>query len=151
MSLASALRLLALLVGLLPATFTAAAAADADDLAIRNYVLTVDKVTRYAAANAAYMKALESDPSLAAEQEAAEQEPGDTIADLRAIMLRHPKLLAFFRQQGLTPDDTILLPLAIVNAAIVAETGTALVDVNPAHVAFVKQNKALIEKAFPTK
>ena len=151
MSLASPLRLLVLLFGLVAVPLAPAAAADADEIAVRNYVLSLDKVNRYIAATEALAKAVESDPALAAEQEAAEQEPGDTIAELRATVVRHPKLLAFFRQQGLSVDDAILLPFAIVNAMIVAETGIAIAEVNPAHVAFVKQNKALLEQAFATR
>jgi hypothetical protein len=128
---------------------SSALAASADDVALRSYVLTMDKVNRYVTAALALEKAKEADPSLEQEEEAAENEPSETLSDMRALVAKHPRLYRFFQQQGLTIDDSLLIPLTVVNATIAIETGTPLTDtVSQAQINFVRQNREAIEKGF---
>jgi hypothetical protein len=124
-------------------------AADAQELAIKNYTLTADKVARYFAGAQALGEALKSDPSLKAEEEAASNEPDDTLAQMRATIAKHPKLYAYFQRQGLSIDDSILLPLALLGAVFAAESDMpqAFADtVSQAQINFVRQNQELVTK-----
>ena len=124
-------------------------AADAQELAIKSYTLTADKVARYFAGAQALTEALKADPALKAEEEAASNEPDDTLAQMRATIAKHPKLYAYFQRQGLSVDDSILLPLALLGAVFAVESGMpdAFADtVSPAQMNFVRQNKDLVTK-----
>jgi hypothetical protein len=128
-----------------------AVAASADELAIKNYTLTLDKVTRYLAANEAFEQAKKTDPSLVAEEEAADNEPSDTHAEIRAIAAKHPRLYSFFQRQGLSVDDIILLPQALIAAygAIKSGQPELFADMTrPAQINFVRQNEAAISKFY---
>jgi hypothetical protein len=142
-------RALSLAVFLSAAATAPAYAADAQELAIKNYTLTADKVARYFAGAQALTAAMKSDPALKAEEEAASNEPDDTLAQMRATVAKHPKLYAFFQRQGLSVDDSILLPLALFGAAFAAESDMpeAFADtVSQAQINFVRQNKDLVAK-----
>jgi hypothetical protein len=71
---------------------------------------------------------------------------------MKARFQKHPKLLAFFTSRGLTPDDVVTLPLVMFGAGVAAEYGLNddLKDfVSPEQVAFMKANKATLEKMQP--
>ena len=47
--------------------------------------------------------------------------PDRTLDQLRARFDHHPKIFAFFAREGLSKDDSILIPLTFMNAASVAQ------------------------------
>ena len=120
----------------------------AEKAAMRAYVLTPQKVGAYIAATNALAAAKKGDPSVAQELEAIENEPNDTLAQLRAAITRHPRLLAHFQRQGLSVDDAILIPLVITFANAAAETNNAgpfAELTSPAQVNMLKANPTLAQ------
>jgi hypothetical protein len=121
----------------------------AEKATMRGYVLTAQKVNGYITAMTAVAAAKKSDRSLGQELEAIENEPNDTLADLRASIGKHPKLLAFFQRQGLTVDDTVLIPFVLTFAGAAAATKNAdqfAEFVSPAQLQFSAANPALIKR-----
>jgi hypothetical protein len=142
---------LAVSVFLAFAPIPAAAAADPDAAVLRAYPLSLDKLARFKLATDAATKAVENDPAMAAEQEAMEAEPDKTLAEKRAMFVKHPKAFAFYRQQGLTIDDVVVGTLAAANAMIAAAAPNPqpfAEYVSPAQLAFAKANMAALQKIF---
>jgi hypothetical protein len=118
----------------------------AEKAAMRAYALTPQKVNAYIAATNTLAAAKTSDRSVAQELEAIENEPNDTLAQLRAAITKHPRLLAHFQRQGLSVDDAILIPLVITFANAAAETnnsGPFAELVSPAQVNMLKADPSL--------
>jgi hypothetical protein len=118
----------------------------AEKSAMRAYNLTTQKVEAYIAATNALAAASKSDPSVAQELEAIENEPNDTLAQLRTAITRHPKIFAPFQRQGLSVDDAIMIPLVITfaSAAAVSNNAGPFAElINPAQVAVLKANPNL--------
>jgi hypothetical protein len=118
---------------------------------LRAYPLSLDKLARFKLATDAAIKAAESDPAMAAEQEAMEAEPDKTVAERRAVFVKHPKAFAFYRQQGLTIDDVVVGTLAAANAMVAAgapDPRPFAEFVSPAQLAFAKANMAALQKIF---
>jgi hypothetical protein len=119
-----------------------------DEKAIHDYVLTVDKVEKYAS----FMKRIQTggaDPAVAAEMQ--------KIRDMNVynvekadMMAKSPKLASLFTGSGITPRDFVLLPLTIMSAAVVAQYpeqgATKMAYVTPQQVQFYKDHKADLEK-----
>ena len=82
-----------------------------DMAAIRHYVTAVQALERDSA----------TDAKLNAELEAMSGEPDATLDQLRAKMARHPRVLAYYRHEGLSPEDAVLLPLATTNAVTASD------------------------------
>jgi len=117
--------------------------------AMRAYVLTPQKVNGYIAATNALAAAAKSDASLAREIETKENEPGDTLAEMRAMWTSRPRLFAFYQRQGLSTDDVVILPVVFITAGAVVELkdSTQAGDtVSPAQVAFVRANPGLSQR-----
>jgi hypothetical protein len=136
----------------LAVTPVCAVAATADDITIRNYMPSMDKLNRFLAGTKAMYAAIKADPALRAEAEASENETAtDTLAQKRAHYAKHPKLFAFYQRQGLTPDDVILGMMAATNAyAAAAMPNSAAVAqlVSPAQIAWAKANQAALKNVF---
>ena len=147
----SVLKSLAIAVALSAAPSMASAKSDispADMAALKGYTLDAGKVNKYIAATDALAKAKKADKSIGAEMEASENEPDKTFADLKAKLTRHPKIFGYYQKQGLTADDTVLLPLAMMYGAIGAQYNTPEINamVNPAQTAFMKAHPELGQK-----
>src|SRR5262245_29371828 len=105
------------LLGLAAALFLALAPASAQDFsaadqaAMRAYVLTAAKLTGFVNGTAALAMARDSNPALAKDLEAIEQDDAMSLAQLRAKVTQHPAVFAFYQRQGLTADDVVLIPL----------------------------------------
>ena len=111
---------------------------------MHDYVLSLPKVKAYEAAFEALIAASNADPSLKADVAAASSEADPTVADTIAKMTKHPRVYAFFQQQGLSKTEASLLPLILMNAcmgvqypAILAKMGNM---VAPGQVDFCKAN-----------
>jgi hypothetical protein len=127
---------------------SAAVAQNADDQAIRNYTLTMDKVVRYDAGARALESAMNSNPQImAARQKMARQFAGTPRA-LEARLDRFPQIEAYFTKEGLTRDDAALIPLVLGNACLAGsqpQFAKALVY-SEAQVQFCKDNQVALQK-----
>jgi hypothetical protein len=140
-----------LAIAALSAFAVASAAADdvAGDRVLKNYVLSMDKVAKYDAASKAVMAAMKSDPGVRAEAEKMSEEPQDTLAELEAKFTRHPRLFAFYQKQGLSKDDAVIIPMAVIGACALAQASPADTGddtTSPAQVAFCRKNLPALKK-----
>jgi hypothetical protein len=122
----------------------------AGEKAMHDYVLSMPKVKSFEAAIDAMTAAMKSDASLKAEADKSDTEPGKTIADIRAKFDHHPRLFAFYARQGLSKDDAILMPLALMNACSVVQypqiAAKMASSVSSAQIAFCKTNLPTLQK-----
>jgi sirohydrochlorin ferrochelatase len=133
------------------ATSAFAARSDpAGDKAMHDYVLTMPKVKAYGAATEALAAAIKKDAALADEAEKSSDEPDQTLEQLRAKLDRHPKLFAFYAQEGLSKDDVVLLPLTLINGVSVVEypqlEEKMKAVVSPDQIAFCKAHLEELKK-----
>jgi len=101
---------------------SAAMAQSADDEAIRNYVLTMDKVVQYDTAARALETAMNKDPAVKAERRKMSREFARGPGAIRARLERHPKILAFFTNTGLTKEDAALIPVVLTNGCLASDS-----------------------------
>lgn len=128
-----------------------AEAPDPDMAALRGYALSLDKVEHYAAASKTLRKDVETKPDVAGDVQSMQHEPQATLADINAMMGRHPKVYAYFQREGLSLRDTVMLPLALRAAMLAVESPTPeqfAGAVNPEQIAFARQHKQELEKLF---
>jgi len=119
----------------------------ADNAAFKAYVLDAAKVNRFIAGLSALAIAKQSDDAIAEDFERMDNEDGDSLAQLKARLTRHPRIFAFFQRQNLTPDDAILIPLVMTFAGVaIAAPGQMADAVSPAQVNFVRSNAALVQR-----
>jgi hypothetical protein len=138
---------LALLFGLAPLAHAQGDFSAADKAAFKAYALDAGKVNRFIGAISTLAMAMSSDDALAEDFAKMDNEPGDSVAEIRAKIARHPRIFAFFQRQMLSADDSVLLPLALTFAGIAAASPGAMADrVTPAQASFVKANGPLMER-----
>jgi len=119
----------------------------ADNTAFKAYVLDAGKVNRFITGLSALAMAKQSDDAVAEDFERMDNEDGDSLAQLKARLTRHPRIFAFFQRQNLTTDDAILIPLVMTFAGIaIAAPGQMADAVNPAQMAFVRSNAPLVQR-----
>lgn len=111
-----------------------------DQVTQRGYVFSLDLIQRYATAMKALKAAEAKDPALKAIAEQEADSPAAGIAKLKA----HPELFAFFKAQGFTERDAVLLSVAIVEASFAAGEHdlSAFPAVSPQQAAFMKAHDA---------
>jgi hypothetical protein len=83
---------------------------------------------------------------VAADLSAMQEADTDTVAQARAALKARPRVFGFFQKSGLSVDDVVLIPRVLLAAAIAAEFPAAADAASPAQVAFVKQNRAVVER-----
>jgi hypothetical protein len=146
-------RVAVLAIGLALAGALAAARAegDSDDALIRGYKLSMNKVQHYVAAKKELDKQSQSNSAIGDEVKRMQQEPQRTIADLRAMMTHHPKIYAIFKREGLSEQDTVMIPVVLGSALMAIDPRNpngAPPDVSEEQIAFARQHeqelKALI-------
>jgi hypothetical protein len=116
--------------------------------ALHGYVLSMDKLQRYALATNALKRAIHDDLVLSDEVKQLAGEPEDTLSDLRARLDHHPTVLAFFTKQGLSADDVVLLPITLMGAAMavpIKDPDRYPPSINPLQVQFVATHKQEID------
>ncbi len=123
----------------------------AGDRMLKSYVLSMDKIAKYDAATKAVTAAMKSDPGLRAEDEKMADEPQDTVAELEAKFTHHPRLFAFYAKQGLSKDDAVLLPLALMGACAIAQAPAGAnagedETTSASQIAFCRKNLAALKK-----
>jgi len=135
----------AMLVALAPGAHAQDGAAEKAQL--KSYVLDAGKVNRYIAALNALAMAKASDPAIGREYEQMENEPAGTLANMRASIVRHPRILAFFQRQSLTADDAVMIPMVITMAGVATAVPGQMADmVSPAQISFINANGPLMER-----
>jgi hypothetical protein len=106
---------------------------DADKAILQNYTLTIEKLRHFGAAEKALYGDAAKDPALKAEIERmADEDPQTTLADLEAKLKRHPRVAAYYKREGLSIQEAIVIPLATLEAM---GPGPA----TPEQLAFVRQ------------
>jgi hypothetical protein len=117
---------------------------EADRQTLRTYNLTMDKLRHFGAADKALYAASGRDPDLKAElARMADEEPQESLADLQAKLARHPKVEAFYRKEGLSDREAVVIPLATMEAMGAVETKGPS-DATPAQIDFVRAHEAEI-------
>jgi hypothetical protein len=117
--------------------------------ALYGYVLSMDKLQKYAMATNELKKAVHDSPDLALEVKQMAGEPEETLADLRSRLARHPIVLGFFTRQGLSSDDVLLLPMTLMGASLagsIKDPTKYPPTINPEQVKFVAAHKDEIDK-----
>ena len=119
----------------------------ADSAVFKAYVLDAGKVTRFIAGLTALAMAKQMDDAIAEEYEQMQSEDGDTLAQVRAKLTRHPRIFAFFQRQNLSLDDTAIIPMVMTFAGVAAAIPGQMADVvSPAQLTFVRLNPALAQR-----
>lgn len=119
----------------------------ADNAAFKAYVLDAGKVNRFITGLSALAMAKQSNDAIAEDFERMDNEDGDSLAQMKARLTRHPMIFAFFQRQNLTADDAIMIPLAMTFAGIaIAAPGQMADAVSPAQMAFVRANAPLVQR-----
>jgi hypothetical protein len=142
-------------------TFAAAPAARAqtltpDEVALRNYTLTMPKVEAWATASIDFANTFKAMSAAERERRKAEMEAqangkdAETLADMAAQLERVPEIRRAYRKVGLTTREGVTLSLVLMQALMFDQVAAMNPDakvpnnMNPANVAFVKKNKAAI-------
>jgi hypothetical protein len=141
---------LLLLACLAAATAFAAQTDPAGDKLMHDYVLTMPKIKAFGVALEALDVASKKDSALAEEVQKSGDEPDQTVDQLRAKFDHHPKIFAFFAKEDLSKDDSILIPLTLINAASVAQypqlQEKMKAVVSPEQIAFCKVHLEELKK-----
>lgn len=126
---------------------------DPDQAAVHDYVLTVDKCERYAAA-AKKLDALQQhppDPATAAEMQKI-QEANVYNVQKADMMEKSPHVASIFKTLNITPRDYVLVPLTLtLTSSLIESAGNPKLQaefsyITPAQIQFVKDHQADLEK-----
>jgi hypothetical protein len=120
-----------------------------DEPAIHDYVLSMDKIKKYAEVSKKLEAAAKSDPAMAAEMKKIEDADLYNV-DKAAMMEKSPRLAAALMSNGITARDFVFTPLTTFTATI----GIAAEDakkqppayINPVNIKFVRAHKDELEK-----
>ena len=117
-----------------------------DDALMKAYVLDLTKVKGYLSAGEALVAARKTDRTVAADLQAMKEQDTETVAEARASLKARPSVLGFFQKSGLSVDDVVLVPRVLLAAGVAAEFPAAAGAASPAQIAFVKQNRPLLDR-----
>lgn len=120
-----------------------------DTALVQGYVLTVDKMKRYVAADAAIKHDKGLKPELAHEMAAASASGGELRPSvLLARLKRQPVTMSYYRAQGLSDVDAVVFPVVVVDSMLVGAQPSLSkqLPATPAQIAFVKAHRAELEK-----
>jgi hypothetical protein len=117
-----------------------------DDALMKAYVLDLGKVKGYLSGGEALVVARKADRAVAADLQAMEEADTETVAEARAALKARPRVLGFFQKADLSLDDVVLIPRVLLAAGVAAEFPAAAGAASAAQIAFVKQNRPLLER-----
>jgi hypothetical protein len=136
---------LVLAAGFVGVAVAAEGPSEADRKALRDYPLSMDRLRHFGAADKRLYVDAGRDPGLKAEiDKMAQEEPQNSLADLEAKLARHPRVEAYYKQEGLSDREAIVIPLATMEAMGAVQTKGAG-QASPAQMEFVKQHEAEIQ------
>jgi hypothetical protein len=141
---------------ILGAVFIAAASAvqagdlsPADNKAMHDYALSMDKVKAMQAAMDDYKAAVAKDPKLASES----KDVGDdskSIAQMEAKFQSNPKLMSIYSRHGISSADAVLMPLTLMSASVAVQYPSAAAKLSAQtsqqQIDFVKTHGADLKK-----
>jgi len=120
----------------------------ADLKKIHDYTLSMDKIHALQAALADIKALGKKDATFKAKVENAQDDGDDhaTIAQIEAKMDRYPRLVAIYRKHGLSDDDVLLMPLALMGAGVAVQYPKAAAQLadqtSPQQIAFFRAHQA---------
>lgn len=121
---------------------------------VKNFVLTSDKLDKYAAAVNAIRKVQKDDPALKKKMDDDNaKNPSNTIADSVANIEKYPAVADALKNAGLPPQDFVVMTYTLINAAAEVQKKKAgrAQDPDsalPENVTFVEKNYDRIKKIF---
>lgn len=121
----------------------------------RNFVLTADKLDKYAEAMKAIRKVQKDDPGLKKQMDDDNaKNPSNTIAGSVANIEKYPPVVNAFKTAGIAPRDFFVMTYTLINAATAVQmkrAGTLQEHPDsalPENIAFVEKNYDRIKKIF---
>jgi hypothetical protein len=128
---------------------------EAEKNEVKNFVLTSDKLDKYAEARKAIRKVQKDDPALKKQMEDDNaKNPSNTIAVSVANIEKYPPVTNALKTAGLAPRDFVVMTWTLINAAGAVQmkrAGTLQEHPDsalPENVAFVEKNYDRITKIF---
>jgi hypothetical protein len=120
-----------------------------DEPIIHDYILTMDKVHKYADVSKRGAAAAKSDPALAAEMKKVGDMDGYNVQKAH-MMEKSAKIAAFLKSNGMTARDFVFIPMTAFTAAMAIAAEDAKKQppafINPANIKFVRDHKDELEK-----
>ncbi len=120
-----------------------------DELAIHDYVLTMDKVNQYADVSRKLEAAAAKDPAMAAEMKKVENTNLYNV-EKADLIEKSPRTAAFLKANGMTARDFVLIPMTGVTAGIASAAQDAKrkppAFVNPVNIQFVRDHREELKK-----
>jgi hypothetical protein len=124
-------------------------AANPDEAAIHDYMLSMDKINSYAAVGKKLQSAARTDPVMAAEMKKVEDANVPNV-EKATLIEKSPNTAAFLKANGMTARDFVLIPMTVVTAGIALSAqdakGKPPAFVNPANLQFVRDHRSELEK-----
>jgi hypothetical protein len=132
-----------------------AAQVEAEKNEVKNFVLTSDKLDKYAEALKAMRKVQKDDPALKKQMDDDNSKnPSNTIAGSVATIEKYPPVVTALKSAGLSPRDFVVMTYTLINsaAAVHMKKVGAIKEypdsVLPDNAAFVEKNYDRISKIF---
>lgn len=127
----------------------AAKGLDPDESAMHDFILTLDKVSQYAAVSRKLQASAAADPAMAAEMKKVE-DADVTNLEKADLIEKSPHTAAVLKANGVTAREFVLIPVTVVTAAIAAAALDAKAKppafVNPVNIQFVRDHRAELGK-----
>jgi hypothetical protein len=121
----------------------------AQDAALKNYKLSMEKIKAYDSATGKLQAALASDPALQASMMESLKKGG-----MLAAIENNPKLMAVMKASGLSAQEFLVIPSCVQITASVynsqAQGSVMGAMASPENIAFYVQNKAEIDRLMKT-
>jgi hypothetical protein len=128
---------------------------EAEKNEVKNFVLTSDKLDKYAEAVKAIRKVQKDDPALKKQMDDDNSKnPSNTISGSVATIEKYPPVVSALKNAGLSPRDFVVMTYTLINsaAAVHMKKAGAIKDypdsVLPDNAAFVEKNYDRISKIF---
>ncbi len=128
---------------------------EAEKNEVKNFVLTSDKLDKYADAVKAIRKVQKDDPALKRQMDDDNSKnPSNTIAGSVATIEKYPPVVNALKSAGLPPRDFVVMTYTLINSAAAVHMKRAGVmkeypdSVLPDNVTFVEKNYDRISKIF---
>jgi hypothetical protein len=127
-----------------------------DEVVLRNYTLTLPKLEAWATASLDFANAVKAMPASERARRKAEieaqtnEQETESLAGMAAQLERVPEIRRAYRKVGLTTREGVTLSLVLMQAVMFDQVAAMNPDakvpynMNPANVAFVRKNKAVI-------
>ena len=121
----------------------------ADNKALHDYTLSMDKVKAMQAAMDDYKAAAAKDPSLKSQTKDIGNE-AQSVAQMEAKFQTNARLMAIYSRRGITAADAVLMPLTLMSASVAAQYPSAAAKLtaqtSQQQVDFVKAHSAELKK-----